>query len=252
MDYQPRLYRQQFNPARFASFTVQYLETDLWIGVDHDSFRKEIAELALQEVVRLRAALEAYLRRQPLFRTTLVPLKLLPGAPPEAREMAAAAARSGTGPMAGVAGLFAFRTAERIRKKFTLKELIIENGGDFFLLLKEDLLMTVYAGNSPLSEKIGILIPAGETPCGVCTSSGTVGPSLSFGKADAVMVACSSPALADTWATALANRVKTPADIEPVLKYSEHFPEILSRVVICEDQTGIRGNFEIRFVHTSA
>jgi len=252
MEYQPRSYRQQFNPARFASFTVQYLETDLWVGVDHASFRKEIAEVALHEVVSLRTRLDAYNHEHPAFLTSLEPVKLFPGAPPEAREMAAAGTRSGTGPMAAVAGLFALRTAEKIRKRFPVKELIVENGGDYFLMLKEDLLMTVYAGDSPLSEMIGVLIPSGDTPCGVCTSSGTVGPSLSFGKADAVMVACSSPVLADAWATALANRIKTPADIEPVLKYSEQFPEILSLVVICEDKTGIRGNFEVRFVHSSA
>ncbi|HNQ38552.1 MAG: UPF0280 family protein [Prolixibacteraceae bacterium] len=252
MEYQPRSYRQQFNPARFASFTVQYLETDLWIGVDHPSFRKEIAEVALHEVMDLRTMLDSYIHEFPAFGVTLEPLKLFPGAPAQAREMAAAGIRSGTGPMAAVAGMFALRTAEKIRNRFPLKELIVENGGDYFLLLKEDLLMTIYAGDSPLSEKIGILIPAGETPCGVCTSSGTVGPSFSFGKADAVMVACSSPVLADAWATALANRVQTPADIEPVLKYSEQFPEILSLVVICEDQTGIRGNFDVRFVHSSA
>ncbi len=252
MEYQPRLYREQFNPARFASFMVRYLETDLWIGVNHDSFCKEMAEVALHEVVDLRTRLDWYIHEFPAFATSLEELKLLPGAPPEAREMAAAGTRSGTGPMAAVAGMFALRTAEKIRKRFPLKELIVENGGDYFILLKEDLLMTIYAGDSPLSEKIGILIPAKDTPCGVCTSSGTIGPSLSFGKADAVMVACSSPVLADAWATSLANRVKTREDIEPVLKYSEQLPEILSLVIICEDQTGIRGNFEVRFVHASA
>lgn len=252
MEYQPRSYRQQFNPARFASFTVQYLETDLWIGMDHASFRKEIAEVALHEVMDLRTRLDSYIHEFPPFGASLEPLKLFPGAPPEAQEMAAACTRSGTGPMAAVAGMFALRAAEKIRKHFPLQELIVENGGDYFLLLKEELLMTIYAGDSPLSERIGILIPARETPCGVCTSSGTVGHSLSFGKADAVMVACASPVLADAWATALANRVKTPADIEPVLKYSEQFPEIRSLVIICEDKTGIRGNFEVRFIHSSA
>jgi len=154
--------------------------------------------------------------------------------------------------MASVAGMFASHVGEKIRGCFPVKELLIENGGDYFILVKEDLLITVFAGDSPLSEKIGILIPASETPCGVCTSSGTVGPSLSFGKADAVMVACYSPVLADAWATSLANRVKSPADLDEVLKYSEQFPEILSLVIICEDKTGIRGNFEVRFIQTYA
>jgi hypothetical protein len=97
-----------------------------------------------------------------------------------------------------------------------------------------------------------VIVPVTDTPCGICTSSGTVGPSLSFGKADAVMVACYSPVLADGWATALANRVKSQTDIEKVLTYSEQFPEILSLIIICEEKTGIRGNFEVRFVHNSA
>lgn len=258
MEFQPRTYREQFNPDRFASFTVQYLETDLWIGVDHPSFRKEIAELAQKEVVLLRKQLDHYITLHPEFLTSLEPVPPAPNlqnvlsVPKIVREMTESGFRTHTGPMASVAGMFARHTAEIIRACFPVKELVVENGGDYYLFLKEDLLMTVFAGNSPLSEKIGVIVPAAETPCGICTSSGTVGPSLSFGKADAVMVACYSPTLADGWATALANRVKSPADIEKVLTFSEQFPEILSLIIICEDKTGIRGNFEVRFVHNSA
>jgi uncharacterized protein len=250
--YQPRTYRQTFNPDRFASFTVQYLETDLWIGVDHSSFRKEIAEFAQHEIVKFRTHLDNYIGKHREFMTSLLPVHPAPGSSETIREMCAAGFRTQTGPMASIAGMFSHFIGEKIRSHFQVKELIIENGGDYFILLKEDLLITIYAGDSPISEKIAIIIPAKETPCGVCTSSGTVGPSLSFGKADAVMVACYSPVMADAWATALANRVKTPADIEAVLKYSEQFPEILSLVIICEDKTGIRGNFEVRFVQSSA
>jgi len=231
---------------------VQYLETDLWIGVDHGSFHKEIAEFAQKEVFKLRKQLEEYILRHPEFKSSLKPVNPLPDAPEAVATMTAAGYRTRTGPMASVAGMFAWDTGVKIRRHFPVKELVIENGGDYFIFLKEDLLITIYAGDSPLSEKIAVIIPASETPCGVCTSSGTVGPSLSFGKADAVMVACYSPALADAWATALANRVKSPADIEVVLKYSEQFPEILSLVIICEDKTGIRGNFEVRFIQTLA
>jgi len=73
MEYQPRSYRQQFNPARFASFTVQYLETDLWIGMDHASFRKEIAEVALHEVMDLRTRLDSYIHEFPPFGASLEP-----------------------------------------------------------------------------------------------------------------------------------------------------------------------------------
>jgi ApbE superfamily uncharacterized protein (UPF0280 family) len=252
MEFESRTYRQQFNPERFTSFTVQYLETDLWIGTDHASFHKEIAELAQKEVIKVRKQLEEYIRLHPTFKTSLKPVDPAPEASETIKSMIVSGFRTHTGPMASVAGVFAQHVGEKIRHHFKVKEVVIENGGDYYVFLKEDLLMTVYAGASPLSEKIAVIVPATETPCGICTSSGTVGPSLSFGKADAVMVACYSPALADGWATALANRVKSPADIEAVLKYSEQFPEILSLVIICEDKTGIRGNFEVRFVHSSA
>jgi uncharacterized protein len=252
MEFQPRTYREQFNPDRFASFTVQYLETDLWIGVDHPSFHIEIAELAQKEVIKVRKQLEEFIRLHPTFKTSLKPVDPAPDAPETIQSMIVSGFRTHTGPMASVAGMFAHQIGEKIRHQFKVKELVIENGGDYYVFLNEDLLMTVYAGKSPLSEKIAVIVPAKETPCGICTSSGTVGPSLSFGKADAVMVACYSPALADGWATALANKIKSPVDIEPVLKYSEQFPEILSLVIICEDKTGIRGNFEVRFVHNLA
>ena len=87
-----------------------------------------------------------------------------------------------------------------------------------------------------------------ETPVGVCTSSGTIGPSLSFGMADAVMVACRSTALADAFATSFGNKVKSPGVIGDVLKNSEDYPEILSMIIICRDKTGIRGNFELKLI----
>jgi uncharacterized protein len=248
MVYKPRIYRQTFNPDRFASFTVQYLETDLWIGVDHPSFHKEIAELAQMEIKKLRIEIEHYIQINPTFKSSLDPVKSKADAPDSVLMMCNAGFRTQTGPMAAVAGMFALHVGEEIRKKFHVQELVVENGGDYFIFLKNDLLVTIYAGDSPLSEKIAVIVPAHDTPCGICTSSGTVGPSLSFGNADAVMVACYSPVLADAWATSLANRVKSPGDIESVLTFSEHYPEILSLVIICEDKTGIRGNFEVRFI----
>lgn len=182
------------------------------------------------------------------FLTSHEPVEILPGAPDEVVMMAGAALRTDTGPMAAVAGLFAWRAGEFLRAKFPVKEVVVENGGDFYLYLQQDLTMTIYAGGSPLSEKIAVVIPAAQSPLGVCTSSGTVGHSFSYGKADAVMVACSSPLLADSWATSMANRVQNSADISQVLEISEKIPEIESIVIICEDKAGIRGKFDTRFI----
>ncbi len=43
---------------------------------------------------------------------------------------------------------------------------------------------------------------------GICTSSATVGPSVSFGVADAVTIFSRNVALSDAWATAVCNEIR--------------------------------------------
>lgn len=246
--FEKRTYRKQFNTARFAGFEVKHLETDLWIGIDKDSFREEMKELSLQKVKTLRAQLDKYIQVEALFKKTLKPFQPVETAPEIAKEMAIAAGKPGVGPMSTVAGLFAREVGEDLLKNFSVKELVIENGGDIFTLLNSDLVLSVFAGESMLSERVGLVIPAGSEKLGICTSAGTVGPSLSYGKADAVVVICKDVLLADAFATALGNKVKKPDDVEKVIQLSEKIPEILSLLIICEDKIGIRGDFEIKIL----
>jgi ApbE superfamily uncharacterized protein (UPF0280 family) len=107
----------------------------------------------------------------------------------------------------------------------------------------------IYAGNSPLTGKIALKIDVSQMPCGVCTSSGTVGPSFSFGRADAAIVIAKSAALADACATALGNRVFRVADIPNGLAYAEKTAGIDGVVVIIGDQIGAWG--KVQFVKTA-
>lgn len=66
--------------------------------------------------------------------------------------------------------------------------------------------MGIYAGTSPLRD-LALTIPPREKPLGICTSSGTVGPSISFGYADAAVAISDDISLADAAATALGNAV---------------------------------------------
>jgi len=145
-----------------------------------------------------------------------------------------------------VAGLFAREVGEEIMQNFLVDEMVIENGGDIYVLLKDELVLSVFAGDSILSERIGLVIPPEKKKLGICTSAGTVGPSLSYGKADAVVVICEDILLADAFATAFGNKVKSPNDVEKVIKQSEKYSEILSLLIICEDKIGIRGEYEMR------
>ena len=243
-----RTYRNQFSQQRFQSFVVNYKQTDLWIGVDPDSFREEMKELALLKVKELRTEIEQYLLNDPIFGKTFEPHRIEPNAPEIVRWMADAANRAGVGPMAAVAGAFSEMVGRHLMQQFNIQELVIENGGDIFMKINRNLLMSVYAGNSPLSEKIGIEIPADQSPLGVCTSAGTVGPSISLGKTDATMIICRNTALADALATTFGNLVQAPEDVQPVIQQTERFPEILSAVIICRDKIGIRGQFEMKLI----
>jgi ApbE superfamily uncharacterized protein (UPF0280 family) len=246
--YEKRTYRTQFNVARFHAFEVKHQETDLWIGVNPSSFKEEMKEIALAKIKDLRARLDEYIVAEPFFKKSLKPFQPTEYAPVEALEMAMAAEKAGIGPMSAVAGLFAREVGESILQNFLVEEMVIENGGDIYVLLKNELVLSVFAGESPLSERIGLVIPAQTEKLGICTSAGTVGPSLSFGKADAVVVICEDVLLADAFATAFGNKVKLPKDVEKVITFSEKYPEILSLLIICDDKIGIRGEYEIKIL----
>ena len=105
--------------------------------------------------------------------------------------------------------------------------------------------ISIYAGNSPLSNKIALEIASQDTPLGICTSSGTIGHSLSYGKADAIVILSRSASLADAVATATGNLVKTEKDIKTGLEFSENVPGVKGALVIINDKMGIRGDIKL-------
>lgn len=246
MEYKERTYRERFSSNNRRSFSVKYKETDLWIGVDNDSYSPFMQDEALSIIIKLRNLMDSYLLLDPEYKTSLVPYLPQSPAPKIFHDMSAVCKRSEIGPMSAVAGAVAKYTALELKKKFPYKEIMVENGGDIYIDIKEDIDIAVFAGQSPLSNRVGLHIPASVSPVGVCTSSGTVGPSLSFGKADAVMIVCKDVLLADSYATAMANRVKSVDDIESVIDYISNRSDILGALVIKDDKMAVTGCFELR------
>lgn len=238
LNYVERTYRDLSASPRWTSFTVSEGETDLYIKADRD-----LTAQALREVLRLRSEIQAYMDRRPVFRTSLVPLAPDPQAAGIVRDMLEAATLASVGPMAAVAGAIAEHVGRCLRA--FCREVIVENGGDIYLDLEAPAVVALFAGSSPLSMRIGIRVPAEETPCGICTSSGTVGPSLSFGRADAVTVWARSTILADAAATALANRIQSAEDVEGVLEASSGIPGLKAVAVIVGDQIGWKGPLDL-------
>lgn len=242
MEYRERSYRSRFSNDERRWFCVKFLESDLWIGVDSGSYRASLEADTYAMLVELRRSMDAYLLMDPQYKAALTPYDAGLEAPDILKEMSRISHKTGIGPMSAVAGAVAKRVAEFLGTK----EVIVENGGDIYAQAASDMDISVFAGQSPLSEKIGLHIPAAEFPLGICTSSGTVGPSLSLGRADAVMIVCKDVLLADSYATAMANRIKTVNDLQSVIDRISDIPEILGAIAVKDDRMAITGRFELR------
>ena len=242
MEYRERSYRSRFSDDERRWFCVKFLESDLWIGVDRGSYRASMEADAYAMLVDLRRQMDAYLLMDPAYKAALTPYDAGLEAPEILKEMSRVSHKTGIGPMSAVAGAVAKKVAEFLGTN----EVIVENGGDIYARAASDMDISVFAGQSPLSEKIGLHIPAASFPLGICTSSGTVGPSLSLGRADAVMIVCKDVMLADSYATAMANRIKTVNDLQPVIDRISDIPEILGAIAVKDDRMAITGQFELR------
>jgi len=240
--YQPRTYRHWVKGDDLVAFNVVVKETDLYLRATSNLRRK-----AHRLVLKHREGIEKYIARHHDFLTSLEPLDVEPDAPKIVRDMADATRLAGVGPMAAVAGAIAEYVGKELLE-FS-PEVIVENGGDIFLKSRRQRTIGIYAGNSPLTGKLGLEIEPEDTPLGICTSSGTVGHSLSFGRADAVVVLADSATMADAAATAIGNRVSEPADIEKGIEFARGIGRLRGVVIIKDDKLGVWG--EVKLVPTT-
>jgi len=231
--------------ARWRSYRAEYLETDLWVAVDSESYTSEAEIYTMDRILCYRSILDDHIKEHPEFQSSLVPLLTPAGIHPLIYEMYEASRVSGTGPMSAVAGAIAEHICNDLISKFRPGEVIIENGGDIFMRITSPATISVYAGSSPLSNKIGLVIKPEKTPLSVCCSSGTVGHSLNFGVADACVIACRSGAQADAYATAFSNEVKSIDMVSRVTELALQKPDIMSVVIIKDDKIGLGGRIEV-------
>ncbi len=236
--YQERKYRNLLLDHGLVSFQVMVKETDLYIKA-----ARNLAEPARQSVLRYRHQLESYIHLHPSFLHALTPWPRDDFAAPIIQNMIRAGQGAGVGPMAAVAGAMAEAVGRDLLKDTS--EVIIENGGDIFLHSSKQIPIGIFAGKSPLSLRVGLLAPVSEDPWGVCTSSGTVGPSLSFGRADAVCILSPSAALADAAATAVGNRVRSFADLGRGLDQAKEIEGVVGAVIIVGDKLAAWGEIEL-------
>lgn len=236
--YQKRFYRGLTKDSDLIGQEVIVKETDLFIFAE-----KDIRLIAEGAVLKYRAEIEGYIRRRPEFMASLEPISPDSLAADIIKEMIRTTGLAGVGPMASVAGAVAeFAGNELLAYS---RQIIIENGGDIFMKSDKVRTIAIYAGDSPLSNKIFIKIKPEDTPLGICTSSGTVGHSLSFGKADACVIIAKSATLADAVATAACNRIKKKKDIAPSLEFALSIKGVKAAAAILGKDLGSIGDIEL-------
>ncbi|MCP4110712.1 MAG: UPF0280 family protein [Desulfobacteraceae bacterium] len=236
--YQNRTYRNLVNTGNLIPFKVTVKETDLHIHAE-----KNLESTSRELILRYRGYLESYIKRNPEFVKTLNPWYIDTPEPVIIQEMAEAGRKAGVGPMAAVAGAIAEHVGKGLLAHTS--EVVVENGGDIFLKKDNPVTIAIFAGKSPLSLKTGLQIDPGDSPVSVCTSSGTVGHSLSMGRADAICVVSKSCPLADAVATSMGNRINLQSDIKKAIDFGKSIEGVTGLVAIMGNSIGAWGELEI-------
>jgi ApbE superfamily uncharacterized protein (UPF0280 family) len=190
----------------------------------------EHVEAAKSGMLAARQVLEAFIAYDPFFLSTFDPYE------PDSDDkfilrMTNATKKAGVGPMAAVAGAIAWAGVEAMVEEGAVFG-VIDNGGDIALISDRPVRVGVHAGPSTISNRIAFVVPPQEKILGICTSSATVGPSISFGIADAVTIFSYDIALADAWATSVCNLIRP--DDQTVL-YRVNADEVLGILAIMGD-----------------
>ncbi len=239
MKYQERLYRIACSTDLTACH-VNLEESDLIIFAEKDL--SSIAEIELREQRKL---LKQYLKSHPDFYLSFEPSGCDETAPEIVKIMSQASFLCNVGPMATVAGAIA-EVVGKYLLKFS-RQVIIENGGDIFIMTEKKRVVSIFAGASPLSMKIGIELNSRKYPFGIATSSSTVGHSTSFGKADSVTVVAKTSTIADGLATYFCN-LTADFDLQSIAKFFKDFPYMDGLVIIKGSEMLVQG--EIKLVYT--
>jgi hypothetical protein len=232
------IYRNRVKNKEKYTYRVVYENTEFIISSNRDI--KSNIEQPLRDIYR---DLEFVIERDPAFLKSLSPITIKEFYPVTIRKMCDLSLEFNVGPMAAVAGTVNDYIASSL--SVSVENLIIENGGDVYIRSSRDVTTGIYVNNPYYKDGLLIKIKASSTPCGLCSSSGTFGHSLSLGKCDLAAVLSGSSISADAAATAIANSVKNSEDVEKALNKYKGFDSILGILIIKDDRIGIWGEFEL-------
>ena len=206
--------------------------------------KSEWIDIAKEEILKNRLIIENYIASHPFFEITLESFEPDKSAPPLIQKMIDAGNAFGIGPMSTVAGTIAEAAVLKMKEAGAVFALV-DNGGDMSIYNNETrpTVIGIYAGNSSI-KNLGVSIDPSDDILSICTSSATVGPSISFGQADAAVIFSKSGPLADAAATALGNALTekgNPQKIEEALKTVSVVPGVDGAILIEGKNIGMTG-----------
>ena len=232
MSYEGDVHSRNLNLERFE---LNYRNSRMVVLSD-----KNLRNEAQKELEKNYLLLEDYIRKEPFFMLSYEPFRVEADAPKIAMAMSNAAEKANVGPMASVAGAFSEIVMNSLLNRGA-RNAIVDNGGDISLTTTNEIYVGIYAGSSPFSGKIALRIKPELTPLGICTSSGSVGHSISLGNSDAVVVVAKSTPLADAAATSIGNVVKGKNAIMKGIKGAKRIKHISGVIIIKGKEIGVYG-----------
>lgn len=242
-----RHYRRHAAREDEVSFRAMEEESDLWITVLRASGGEALRAPAQETLRAVRSDIAGWLRACPEFGTSLVPIPVPPSAPVIVRNMGAAAAIMGVGPMACVAGAVAGAVAARLAGESP--ECLVENGGDAMLYSTRERTAGILS-DPEAGVSLGLRLGPEDFPLSLCASSAFIGHSLSLGRGDLAMARSRNPCLADAAATAYCNMLRTARDVEKAVRRArreaECLPEHIAGLFVqCDGAIAVWGEMEL-------
>ena len=214
-------------------FPLSYKESILTVVCD-DGLR----DAAFDALIEARYSVESKIGEDPFFGITYDPYETSPSDDPLVRRMCDASRIAGVGPMAGVAGAVALHIAERLVSEGS-SHAIVENGGDIAFYSPEPRLVGIFADH-PVFRNLAFSMSSDRIG-GVCSSSRTVGPSVSLGASSISTVISDDVVLADCCATALGNLVKDEGSLGDAVKDMGSRPGVTGCLACCGDKVAMFG-----------
>lgn len=214
--------------------TLSYRESILTVVCDDG-----LERVAFDALIEARFEIESKISEDPFFGITYDPYPPSSGDGGLVKKMCAGSQIAGVGPMAGVAGAVALRVAERLVEAGS-SIAVVENGGDIAFFSPEPRLVGIFADH-PVFRDLAFSITS-DRIVGICSSSRTVGPSVSFGASSISTVFADDVVLADCCATALGNLVKDEGSIQDAVKDIGSREGVSGCMACCGDKVAMFGD----------